>query len=128
VNQINLVGRMTRDAEEFGNPPAGVRFTVVTEDYDPGQKARVPEFHDCKAFGQVKDVIKNYAGKGREVRVSGRYITETYTPQKGANAGIEQKRKIVIVNGNDGFELLAGMPSGATPAPASGSGGDAPLW
>lgn len=107
MNQINLVGRMTRDAEDVGNPPVGVRFSIATEDYDFGTKQRETEFHDCVAFGKVSDVIKNYAGKGREVRVTGKIRSRKYTPTKGPNAGNEVTQKNVVV---DDFELLAGKP------------------
>jgi len=108
MNQVNLVGRMTRDAEEFGNPPIGVRFAVATEDYDFGTKQRETEFHECVAFGKVTEVIKQYAGKGREVRVTGKKKTRKYQAQKGVHAGHEVDQVVVIV---DDFELLAGMPA-----------------
>lgn len=110
MNQVNLVGRMTRDAEPIGNPPVGVRFAIATEDYDFGTKQRETEFHEVKAFGKVQDVISQYGGKGHEVRVTGKIKTDTYTPTKGPNAGIEQKVKVVYL---DDFELLAGKPKAA---------------
>ena len=107
MNQINLVGRMTRDPEEFGTPPVGVRFSIATEDYDFSSKQRETEFHDCVAFGKTSEVINNYAEKGREVRVTGRIKSNRYTPTKGVHAGHEVEQKRVIVND---FELLAGKP------------------
>lgn len=123
MNKVILVGRMTRDAEPFGSPEVGVRFSIATEDYDFGTKKRETEFHDCVAFGNVREVIKNYAGKGKRVGVVGRTKTNTYTPTKGIHAGHEVKEKRVIV---DDFEL---MDSGGGSATGGGSGGeDEKLW
>lgn len=119
MNQINLVGRMTRDAEPIGNPPVGVKFAVATDDYNFSTKARETTFHECKAFGKLSDVITNYAGKGREVRVTGKYRTDTWTPKQGPRAGTEVSEKVVYV---DDFELLAGKPADKPDA------GDEKLW
>jgi single-strand DNA-binding protein len=113
VNQLNLIGRMTRDPEDFGNPVIGVRFSVATEDYDFGTRARETEFHDCVAFGKTADRIRQYAEKGREVRVTGKSKTRKYTPTKGPFANMEIEKKNVLV---DEFELLAGRPAGQTQA------------
>jgi len=126
MNQHTVVGRMVADAEEFGNPVAGCRFRIATDDYDPGQKARVTEYHDCKAFGKITNVVTQYAGKGRLVRLTGVVRTEKYTPSRGPHSGHETQSRVIIVNGSDGFELLGA--GGATAAPSDDDSGPSSGW
>jgi len=116
---------MVADAEEFGNPVVGCRFRIATDDYDPGQKARVTEYHDCKAFGKITNVITQYAGKGRLVMVAGPVRTEKYTPSRGPHAGHETQSRVIIVS-SDGFELLGA--GGASAAPSDDDSGSSSGW
>lgn len=109
MNKHIVVGNMVADAEEFGNPVAGARFRIATNDYDPGKKARITTYHDCKIFGKRTEVVTKYGGKGVLVGVSGTPRDETYTPSKGPNAGREVTKRILIV---DDFKLMgSGKPA-----------------
>src|SRR5574339_268093 len=113
-----ITGNMVADAEEFGNPVAGARFRVATNDYDPGKKARVTTYHDCKVFGRQTTVITQYGGKGKQIGVVGTPRDETYTPSKGPHAGHEVTRRVLIV---DKIDLMGG---GSNSSSSSGDDDD----
>ena len=124
MNQVNLVGRMVRDAEDINSTTKGVRFSLAVEDYNPSTKSRETTFINCVAFGDVSDVIKNYAPKGKPVRVTGRLANRKYTPTKGVHAGHEVEQTSIVLSGYDGFELLPGTKTEANDTDE----GDEALW
>ena len=111
MNQCNFAGRMARDAEDIKGD--GVRFTVAVDEYDPDTKGRTTEWVPCVAFGKVVNTIKQYAPKGKEVRVTGEYRTREYEKD-----GVKVKDHSFVINGFDGFELLAGNPKDTSGDPA----------
>lgn len=103
-SSTNFTGRMTRPAEDIGNPVIGVKFTVAVEDYDFGEKKRVTEFYDCVVFGQRADVVRNYGETGKHVWINNaKRKTRKYTASKGIHAGHEATQINYVVNE---FELL----------------------
>lgn len=116
MNQSNFVGRMVRDAEDIKGD--GVRFSIAVDVYDPATKGRKAEFIPCVAFGKVVDTIKQYAPKGKEVRVTAEYRTREYEKD-----GVKMKDHSFVLNGFDSFELLAGNPKSEDPNATPTSGG-----
>jgi len=109
MNVCVFTGRMTRDAEDIGTTGEAVKFTIAVDGYNFSEKKRDTTFVPCVAFGKVTSVIKDYAGKGREVGITGTYRVREYVAQGGARAGQTVKDHSFVV---DKFELLAGKPAG----------------
>lgn len=126
MQQVNLIGRMVRDAEDLPGGKGGVKFSLAVEYYNFSSKSRETNFWDCVAFGDVTTVIKGYAPKGKPVRVTGELQKRKYTASKGPHAGHEVEQVTIRVDGRDGFELLPGT----SPAKASDEDDedDDPLW
>jgi single-strand DNA-binding protein len=82
LNQVNLVGRMARDAElrmlTTGTPVCS--FTLVTNQFflKDGKKAEQPEFHTVAAFGKTAELIGQYGKKGRLLMVAGHLRTSAW--------------------------------------------------
>ena len=117
MNQCNFIGRMVRDAEDIKSD--GVRFTVAVEIYNFQKKEREPVFVPFVAFGKIVDVIKNYAPKGKEVRVTGEYRVREFVPTSGPSEGQKVKDHSFFVLD---FELLAGQPKAGSSSGSSTSG------
>lgn len=116
-------GRMTRPAEDIGNPVVGAKFSVAVENYDFGQKKRVTEFYECALFGQRADVVRNYGDTGKHVWCEGVPWTRTWVPTKGIHAGHETKEVRYII---DKFELLPdGKGAGKGSEPEEDESGNA---
>lgn len=76
MNNVNLIGRLTRDPDvrhtQSGHTVA--RFTLAV---DAG-KDRDANFIPCQAWDKTAEVIEKYIGKGRQIGVSGSLISGSY--------------------------------------------------
>ncbi len=98
LNQVNLVGRMARDAElrmlTTGTPVC--RFTLVTNQFflKDGKKEERPEFHSLAAFGKTAELLGQYGKKGRLLMVQGHLRTGSWEKdgQKHARTEIVAER------------------------------------
>lgn len=86
MNQVILIGRLTRDPEvkyTTGTQKAVARFTLAI-DRPVGQgKEKQTDFPSIVAFGKTAELIEKYVGKGQQVAVQGRLQTGSYTKQDG---------------------------------------------
>lgn len=83
MNQVNLLGRLTKDVEfRFGagngNPMA--RFTIAVNRKFKKDEA---DFINCIAFGKTADIINQYFSKGSQIAISGNIRTGSYEAQDG---------------------------------------------
>ena len=87
MNQIILVGRLTRDAEiryttgENAMPIA--RFSLAVERKFKRQGESDADFINCVCFGKRAGVIENHVKKGTKLLVQGRLQTGSYTNKDG---------------------------------------------
>lgn len=87
LNQINLMGRLTRDPElrRTGSGIAVASFTLaVDRDFatkDSGE--RETDFIDCVAWRQTGEFVSKYFAKGRMAVVSGRLQVRNWTDKDG---------------------------------------------
>jgi len=95
MNQVNLIGRLTRDPElrqtASGDPVANVRLAV------DGRSDNDTLYVDVASFGKGAEAIAQYLGKGRLVAVSGRLVQNEWTDRH------DQKRSDLSVVGNVQF-------------------------
>ena len=71
MNNVNLIGRATRDPERFGEV---VKFTIAVPRRKPGET----DFINCVAFGKTADFAAKYMKKGVLYGVTGRIQTGSY--------------------------------------------------
>lgn len=89
MNNIQLVGRLTRDPELTytpGNGLAIVKFTLAVERprFDKS-KPKEADFINCVMFGKRAETIANYVQKGHRFGVIGRLQINKYVDKDGNN-------------------------------------------
>ena len=76
MNNVNLIGRLTRDIEvRQGENTSVGRFTVAVNRM---KKEDGADFVGCVAFGKTAENMQKYTSKGSLVGVSGRIQTGSY--------------------------------------------------
>lgn len=81
MNEVQLIGRLTKDPERIAAQSTMCRFTLAV---DRRSKDGGADFIPCKVFGKTADFVLNYLQKGRKVAVIGRIQTGSYTNKDGA--------------------------------------------
>lgn len=89
MNNVVLVGRLTRDAElryiaGTGTPVATFSVAVDREFSDKDGK-RVTDFIDIQTWGKTAETCANYIGKGSLVCVKGSIRIDSYVGKDGTN-------------------------------------------
>lgn len=82
MNRIDLMGRLTRDAEvrATGEGSKVAKFSIAVPRRFKRDEA---DFLNCVAFGKTADFVEKYLKKGTKVVVGGRVQTGSYTKQDG---------------------------------------------
>lgn len=86
VNQVVLVGRITRDLElkATSNGREVVSFSLaVNRNFKNANGEYDADFINCVAFGQQANFMNTYLGKGRLISVVGRLSTRNYENNMG---------------------------------------------
>lgn len=82
MNSVNLVGRLTRDAETrytaSDNPMAISRFTVACDRRIKKEGEQSADFISCIAFGKTAEFIERYFFKGMKIGILGHIQTGSY--------------------------------------------------
>lgn len=97
MNNINLLGRLTRDPELRANASGTsvATFTLaVQKDFKNEDGGYDANFINCVAFKHNADFISAYFHKGEQMAVSGKLNTRTYQDKDNRNVYITE----VIVN------------------------------
>jgi single-strand DNA-binding protein len=121
INQVVLVGRLTREAElKYTNSGTAVsNFSIACNEAVKQQDGSWQEqghFFDLTMWGKQAESLQQYLTKGRQVAVTGRLKQQTWTDQTSG-----QNRSKVVVNVQN-LELLA-APGNAQGGNSSGSSG-----
>lgn len=83
LNKTVLQGRLTRDVE-LKSTQGGIAFTNITVAWSEKYKETETKcFLTCKAWRQTAEFLARYFGKGSEVIVEGRLVTEEWTDKDG---------------------------------------------
>lgn len=84
MNNINLIGRLTRDPE---NKIAGdvelSRFTLAVDRRFKKDGQPTADFFDCVCFGKTADLVNRYVFKGTKIAVTGEGHINPYTAKDG---------------------------------------------
>lgn len=112
INQVILMGRLTRDPEQRTTPTGKtvVSFSIAVDRQTQDDQA---DFFDITAWEKLGELVMQYLGKGRRVLVQGRLRQDSWDDKETG-----KKRSRVNVTATD-VTFLDG-PSGDT----SGSGGN----
>lgn len=98
MNNVTLVGRLTRDVEVRFVPGTGTKvcnFTIaVDRDFTQADGNRGTDFIDIQVWNKQADTCENYLKKGHLVGVQGSIRIDSYTDQMGT------KRRSFRINAN----------------------------
>jgi single-strand DNA-binding protein len=121
MNNVNLIGRLTRDPEpdetKGGTAVCRMRLAVPRRKKDGKDQGAV--FVNVVAYGGQATASTEYLTKGRQVAVTGRLEYREWTGQDGSPHSIHE----VVA---DHVEFLA-QPSGTAATPAPEDGGEEPF-
>lgn len=102
INNITLVGRLTKDPElkYTGNGTAVATFTLaVNRNFTNASGEREADFPNCVIWRKPAETLANYARKGSLIGVTGRIQTRSYENQQGQRVYVTE---VVCEN----FQLL----------------------
>jgi single-strand DNA-binding protein len=87
-NHVQLIGNIGQEPT-ITNLDSGkkvARFSLATNEYykdDKGEKQTETNWHTVVAWGKTADIIEKYVVKGKEIGVTGKLKTRTYTTDDG---------------------------------------------
>lgn len=93
MNNVNLIGRLTRDAETktFESGSSIANFTIAVEGYKSGDEKQV-YYIPCVAWGQTGVLVAKHFRKGHRIGITGAIESRSYEDREG------NKRTTVFVN------------------------------
>ena len=98
MNNVVLVGRLTRDVELKYIPGSGTPVTnfamAVDREFTGKDGKKETDFIDIQVWGKSAENCDNYIGKGSLVAIQGSIRIDSYQDQEGNN------RKMTRVNAN----------------------------
>lgn len=123
INQVILMGRLTRDVElryQQGTNTAVARFSLAVERDFKAQGAEKPEvdFINCVAFNKTAEFIGKYFKQGSMLAVIGRIQTGSYTDKDGVKV---YTTDVIVDKASFTGEKRDGQPLPQA-TPASGDG------
>ena len=87
-NHVQLIGNVGQEPT-VTNLESGkkvVRFSLATnENYknDKGEKVQSTDWHTVVAWGKTAEIVEKYAVKGKEIGITGKLKTRSYTTDDG---------------------------------------------
>ena len=112
INQVILMGRLTRDPEQRTTPSGKtvVRFSIAVDRQTSDDTA---DFFEVTAWEKLGELVVQYLGKGRRVLVQGRLRQDSWDDKESG-----KKRSKVEVVATD--VTFLDPPSGSTAGDSSG--------
>lgn len=87
MNQVNLIGRLTKDIElkKTNSGKSFTRFTLAVNRIvkKENQQGPTADFIQCVAWNQTADALANFCSKGSQIGVNGSIETGSYQNQQG---------------------------------------------
>lgn len=87
-NHVQLIGNIG-DVPAITNLESGkkvARFQLATNEHYKnanGEKVQSTDWHTIVAWGKTAEIVEKYAGKGKEVGITGKLKSRTYTTDDG---------------------------------------------
>jgi len=108
-NHVQLIGNVGQEPIitnlESGKKVA--RFSLATNEFyknDKGEKTQTTDWHTVVAWGKTAEIIERYAGKGKEVGVTGKLKSRNYEDNDGIKryvTEIEAKEILLLGSKSD---------------------------
>jgi single-strand DNA-binding protein len=82
-NHVQLIGNVG-EAPQITNLDSGkkvVRFSLATNEFyknSNGEKVQKTEWHTIVAWNKTAEIIEKYAGKGKEIGITGKLKSRSY--------------------------------------------------
>lgn len=119
MNQVSLVGRITKDPElrKLQEGRVQTNFILAVNRNYKNQNGEVDaDFVFCTAWGRLADNVVKYCGKGSLIGVSGRLQSRSYQKEDGKRIYItevigEDVRFLVLKDREGGVASEAGLAS-----------------
>lgn len=114
MNQVNLVGRLTRDAEikTTASDKKVATFTLaVDRKFKNAQGQREADFVPIVVWDKPAEIIEKYTSKGSQVSIGGRLQVRSYEANDG------QRKYVTEVVANDVGLLSSNTPKQENLAP-----------
>ena len=83
MNNVTLVGRLTKDVELKGSKNGDTVIANFTLAVNRGGKDQGADFISCVAFNKTADLMEQYVGKGSQIGIQGRIQTGSYEDKDG---------------------------------------------
>ena len=85
MNCVQLIGRLTKDPEIYGQKKSKVaKYTLaVDRDYTNKDGDREADFIRCTVFGKAAEFVETYLEKGVKIGITGRIQTGQYEDEDG---------------------------------------------
>ncbi len=113
INQVILMGRLTRDPETR-TTPSGKTITSFSLAVDRGGQDDATDFFDVTAWEKLGELVSQYLSKGRRCLVQGRLRQDSWDDKETG-----KKRSKVEVVATDVTFLDGPSGDGGSSAPAS---------
>lgn len=84
MNQVNLLGRLSKDVELRFTREKGTAIANFTLAVNRKFKKDEADFISCVAIGKTAEIINRYFSKGSQIAISGNIRTGSYETQDGA--------------------------------------------
>lgn len=83
MNQVNLLGRLSKDVELRFTREKGTAIANFTLAVNRKFKKDEADFISCVAIGKTAEIINRYFSKGSQIAISGNIRTGSYEAQDG---------------------------------------------
>ncbi len=108
-NYVQLIGNVGQEPQitNLDNGKKVARLSIATSEYyknAKGEKVQSTEWHTVVAWGKTAEIIEKYAGKGKEIGVSGKLKNRSFEDKEGI------KRYVTEIEANE--ILLLGTKNG----------------
>jgi single-strand DNA-binding protein len=94
MNNVNLIGRLTRDPElkEIGGGRSVGELRVAVDNPGRGGEKSEPTYVDVSTFGGQAEACATHLAKGRQVAVSGRLVFREWRGRDGSKRSAHSVR------------------------------------
>ncbi|TVZ26108.1 single-strand DNA-binding protein [Gillisia sp. Hel_I_86] len=108
-NHVQLIGNVGQEPTitnlESGKKVA--RFSIATNEFyknDKGEKTQTTDWHTVVAWGKIAEIVEKYVGKGKEIGITGKLRTRTYTTDDGNQRYVTEveAREILLLGTKNG--------------------------
>lgn len=82
MNNVNLIGRLTRDPEPK-KTASGITALTFCVAVDRRDQAKTTDFINCQAWRGTAEFISSYFHKGDPIAITGQIITRSYEKSDG---------------------------------------------